>query len=249
MPDKRFQFEIIGHRGCEGLAKDNSIEAMEKAIELGIDRVEFDLRLTRDRKIVVFHDASIKLDGKRTRISSLTRTELFKEARKRETSIPSFSEVLNVCSGKIKIQAEIKDTGMEKLFWNDITSTGFPIKDLHVSSFNMANLRKVKDLKPGLEPVQLVYLLGATKVKKRTISRMNKHGIGSISLKKKYLNEERVKYCHDNGIRVIAYGVGEKRLARAKIMKIYESLIDDIGLDGFTSAYPNLVKEIIEGRK
>lgn len=44
---------VIGHRGAAGLAVENTIVAIRKALELGVKIVEVDVRLTSDRKIVV----------------------------------------------------------------------------------------------------------------------------------------------------------------------------------------------------
>ncbi len=50
---------ITAHRGGAGLMPENSLAAFENAIRLGADMVEFDVHLTRDREIVVIHDATL----------------------------------------------------------------------------------------------------------------------------------------------------------------------------------------------
>ena len=57
--------EIQGHRGARGLLPENTIPAFERAIELGVDVLEFDLGMTRDGVPVVHHDRA--LDPDRTR--------------------------------------------------------------------------------------------------------------------------------------------------------------------------------------
>ena len=57
--------EIQGHRGARGLLPENTIPAFERAIELGVDVLEFDLGMTRDGIPVVHHDRA--LDPDRTR--------------------------------------------------------------------------------------------------------------------------------------------------------------------------------------
>lgn len=47
--------KIIGHRGAAGLALENTTESFKKAMELDIDFIEFDVRLTKDRQLVVHH--------------------------------------------------------------------------------------------------------------------------------------------------------------------------------------------------
>ncbi|GGH16314.1 glycerophosphoryl diester phosphodiesterase [Alsobacter metallidurans] len=47
---------IIGHRGARNLWAENSLGGFRRTIDLGVDAVELDLHLTRDREIVVIHD-------------------------------------------------------------------------------------------------------------------------------------------------------------------------------------------------
>ena len=56
---------IIAHRGGSALAPENTLFAIRKAIELGADGVEFDLQITRDEEIVLYHDD--RLNPKTTR--------------------------------------------------------------------------------------------------------------------------------------------------------------------------------------
>jgi len=52
------KFIKVGHRGTRGLMPENTIPSMTKAIQLGADMVEMDIHITRDGKIVVYHDES-----------------------------------------------------------------------------------------------------------------------------------------------------------------------------------------------
>ena len=47
---------VIAHRGGSGLAPENTLAAFHKALEVGADGVELDVRLTRDGQVVVIHD-------------------------------------------------------------------------------------------------------------------------------------------------------------------------------------------------
>ncbi len=48
-------FEIVAHRGITTETPENTAPAFQRAIELGADAVEFDVRLTADRVPVVYH--------------------------------------------------------------------------------------------------------------------------------------------------------------------------------------------------
>jgi glycerophosphoryl diester phosphodiesterase len=49
-------FDQQGHRGCRGLMPENTIPAMIKALELGVNTLEMDAVISKDRKVVVSHD-------------------------------------------------------------------------------------------------------------------------------------------------------------------------------------------------
>ena len=68
---------IIGHRGAKGIAPENSLSGFKKAVELGIDGIELDVHLTKDRKLIVIHDMDLqRLAGLKIPIKQLTFKEL-----------------------------------------------------------------------------------------------------------------------------------------------------------------------------
>lgn len=50
---------VIAHRGASGSHPENTLPAFLRAIELGSDLVELDLRMTKDGHVVVIHDVSV----------------------------------------------------------------------------------------------------------------------------------------------------------------------------------------------
>ncbi|MFP4845478.1 glycerophosphodiester phosphodiesterase family protein [Winogradskyella sp. PE311] len=50
------QIDIQGHRGCRGLLPENSLQAFEKAIDLGVHTLELDIAITKDYKVVISHE-------------------------------------------------------------------------------------------------------------------------------------------------------------------------------------------------
>jgi len=49
-------FEIQGHRGCRGLLPENTIPAFLRAIDEGVETLELDVVISKDKKVVVSHD-------------------------------------------------------------------------------------------------------------------------------------------------------------------------------------------------
>ena len=50
---------VVGHRGTVKFAPENTVAAFKKAIELGADLIEIDVRETKDGHLVILHDASV----------------------------------------------------------------------------------------------------------------------------------------------------------------------------------------------
>jgi glycerophosphoryl diester phosphodiesterase len=50
---------VVAHRGDWRNAPENSLQAIENCIEMGVDMVEIDVRMTRDSQLVVIHDATL----------------------------------------------------------------------------------------------------------------------------------------------------------------------------------------------
>lgn len=50
---------VLAHRGGSHLAPEHTMVAFEKAISLGVDGFEIDIRLTKDEEIIVFHDETV----------------------------------------------------------------------------------------------------------------------------------------------------------------------------------------------
>ena len=55
-------FDKQGHRGCRGLMPENTIPAMLHALDLGVTTLEMDVCITKDKKVIVSHDAYFSHD-------------------------------------------------------------------------------------------------------------------------------------------------------------------------------------------
>ncbi len=62
-------FDLEGHRGCRGLMPENTVPAFLRALELGVNTLEMDVVISKDKQVVVSHEPyfnaafSIKPDG------------------------------------------------------------------------------------------------------------------------------------------------------------------------------------------
>ena len=101
---------IIAHRGIFDNKKvvENTINAFKKAITKGYT-IELDLHLTKDNKVVVFHDDNVdRLSDSKGFIKDKTFEELRNIKLLDGSVIPSFDEVLELVDGKVPLLIELK---------------------------------------------------------------------------------------------------------------------------------------------
>ncbi len=109
---KFFKNVFYAHRGLfdnESDAPENSLAAFQKAVDAGYG-MELDVQLTKDDKVVVFHDATLeRMCGVQGNVWDYTLEELkqFQLLNSNET-IPTFEEVLNLVAGKTPLIVEYK---------------------------------------------------------------------------------------------------------------------------------------------
>ena len=73
----------IAHRGASGYALENSFAAFDKALELNVDMIECDVRMTKDKKLILMHDKKFDRTTKgKGKISKITLSELKEKIKK-----------------------------------------------------------------------------------------------------------------------------------------------------------------------
>lgn len=101
----------VAHRGLHGDdIVENTMEAFINAVENGYN-IELDVQLTKDKQMVVFHDDSLKrMIGIDKNLYEFTYDELLrmKFFGSDTAYIPLFSDVCEICEGKVGIMIEIK---------------------------------------------------------------------------------------------------------------------------------------------
>ena len=99
----------VGHRGARAYEPENTLRSFKKAIELGVDAVELDVRKTKDGEIVVIHDADVKrtTDGEGL-VSDLTLKEIRELKTEKDERIPTLEETFDFLDKKVKIFVELE---------------------------------------------------------------------------------------------------------------------------------------------
>ncbi|MFP5356247.1 MAG: glycerophosphodiester phosphodiesterase family protein, partial [Gemmatimonadota bacterium] len=117
---------VVGHRGNCARAPENTLESFRQAVALGVDALEFDVRVTRDGEIVVFHDPTVqRTTGAEGAVAALTLAQLrtldagatfssdggrTHPYRARSVGVPTLAEVLEELPGTpVLIEIKVVD--------------------------------------------------------------------------------------------------------------------------------------------
>ncbi len=117
LPGKHIK--IVAHRGANKFAPENTLAAIKKALDIGVDMIEIDVHLTKDNQLIVIHDETLERTTNGSgRISGHTLLEL-KELDAGSwfskdfigEPLPTLDEVLEVINGQTTCLIEIKWEG------------------------------------------------------------------------------------------------------------------------------------------
>ena len=114
-PDRRPG--VIAHRGVVLEAPENTLPAVQKAIELGCAMAEIDLRYTSEGEVILMHDGTLErtTDGS-GRVSDMNLAQIRRLDAgtyfKREfigTRVPTLREAIDLARGKIQLYLDMKE--------------------------------------------------------------------------------------------------------------------------------------------
>jgi glycerophosphoryl diester phosphodiesterase len=105
-----FKPELIAHRGGPAYAPENTLAAFRNAIDIGVDRLEMDVQMTRDGALVIIHDETVdRTTNGNGPVAGLTLAELRALDAGNGEKIPTFEEVIALAkAGGVALLPEIK---------------------------------------------------------------------------------------------------------------------------------------------
>lgn len=245
---------ISAHRGASRNAPENTIEAFSKAIKLGADFIEIDVRTTADGAQVIMHDGSLKrttgLDAKveRTTLASIQELsagqwfgEDFKMAK-----VPTLEEVCEFARKENRTNGQ-----MVKLYVDckDI-NTGEVVRILNQyslldSAVFYGDLVVLKEIRKFSDRARLMPAYPGKKKMKKVIHKIKPY---AFDLSPSDLSEEIISMCHMNGVRVFSDLLGEydRPEVYRKAIGLHVDLIQTDDVSALMNTYNEFKKTIPE---
>ena len=227
---------VIAHRGANAYAPENTLAAFRLAAEQGAEAIEFDVRATADRHLVVIHDAalarttdrdgeiaSLTLEEVRRADAGVRRGEAFRGQR-----VPTLAEVLETARGRLLVDLELKAAGVEGLVADHLARAEMTA-DALVTSFLEDAVTAMRALDSGVA----VGLLQQWP----DVSRATDLGMDIYLPHVGALSSELVAICRARGLQIIPWTVRSEDEARTVLAH---------GVRGLVVDDPLLARRIIE---
>lgn len=226
--------QIIGHRGARGLAPENSKTAIKAAIQAGVDWVEFDVRCTKDGKVVLAHSPHTFKRTWRPRIVSRSSYEKLSKAKTiKNEPIATITEAFTSIGSKAKINVEIKSKGCAEVVVDHIeriVKTGTSYNHFMVSSFKVERLREVHRLNSQI-PLALLHGTRPHNFLKIRALRLSAVGFWHKRISKKLIEQAKIR-----GLSVYVYTVNKPKEAKK---------LENLGVDMIVTDHPDKIKTTI----
>jgi len=217
-------FSIIGHRGAKGLGLDyeNTLKGISYALKLGVDLVEVDVRLSKDKVPIILHDENFK---RVANVSLKPRDMLYDEIKLKiriggTEPVPSLREVLECVDGQSGLFIEIKEPEAVNPVLNVLKEYKYP-EWVAIVSFHEEVLEKIAYMKPEIV-TGLIYAKPPGKI------------VEAKKLKAKIVlphfrlaTAKAVAFAHRLKLKVVAWTVNEP----GQIIKLAANKVDAIATD------------------
>ena len=231
---------IVAHRGFKMKFPENTLAAFQAAIDVGAPMVELDVMLSRDRKLIVIHDATLE---RTTNGHGLVHDYTLEELKRldagswfhtdfQDQRLPELGEVLELTNGRVITNIEIKSNAYEphhpadaiEKQVVDLLKQQKAMDAVLISSFNSDILRQISEMaeRPALA------FISSNPANDQTVKFCCDIGAFSWHPNQRIVTGDQVKMMQDAGIRVFPFNVDTAEdCARMIGMKVDGVITDD----------------------
>jgi glycerophosphoryl diester phosphodiesterase len=218
-------FEIVAHRGIPNEAPENTIASFQRAVDLGADAVELDVRLTSDRIPVVYHYFYLDVN---TTASGAVFDFTFEQLKNvkvlcrenpaaKEGSISTLCEIMDIFGGKIGLEVEIKGPEPEaaEIIGNILNKHKKIWDTIEVTSYEPALLLAIQNACPGIT-TDLLFprsenWMKLDVIQYQAIHRSRLAYVRGVHLHPTQLSETVVNALHEQGLEIHTWDVNDEQ--------------------------------------
>jgi glycerophosphoryl diester phosphodiesterase len=217
---------IVGHRGARGLAPENTLASVTKALEYSVDYVEVDLRVTGDGAVVLHHNRVLKINSSNKFVIKRTKLQLLKTVK---PDLATLDELLELMRKKqpiliLEIKPGVNVRPIVKVIKQALKS-GYPLDKLVIGSKSQRILILIRKSMPE---IGLIVIEPWSGIRARLRSRQVKTSM--VSMNQLWLWRGFLRATEHSDYQLFAYTLNDPE--KAKLWEKY-------GLDGVITDFPD----------
>ncbi|MFX1328464.1 MAG: glycerophosphodiester phosphodiesterase [Promethearchaeota archaeon] len=234
---------VFAHRGASGYEIENTIPSFKRAVSMGAG-IETDLQITKDGKLICFHDSFIERKREYFSINSLNYDEImdikFKDGRK----IPLLEEVFQFFidkASKSRYSFDIvnRKVGLELL---NLAEKYSLLNKIEITDRRLAVLSQLRE-KSG--EIKLIYTIPENSKSFNTqslnVERLKRGDISTVNLQCTRFIEDKFKVIVDNDLKCYIWGVNTKKYMKRVIKLKYR----DQRVEAIYTDYPDKLINLV----
>ena len=202
--------KVIAHRGASGYEPENTLLAIQAAMDLMVDAIEIDVHLAGN-DLVVIHDRWLdKTTNGKGRVSETTLEAIKQLDAGKGQTVPTLWEVLSLVNGRCELHIELKSEKtvkpILKTLYRALDELDFTQLQFVISSFNHHLLRDIKMLDNTWRIGALCATLPLEYA--RFAQKLNAY---SVNVDVDFINQKFVDDAHERGLKIFVYTVEHAR--------------------------------------
>ena len=196
--------KIIAHRGARGLAPENTVASLQKALEYKVDMVEFDVRVTKDAVPVLHHGQRlVDASGNSLNLANYD----YEELKDHKPDLMTLEEALKNFAGKVPLYIEVKGGESAEPIARVIKT--YRHNKLFIGSKNQRTLRKMHKLLPDVPKIVIETWSGI-----RAVQRARQVDTKILSMYRRVLWFGFIHAMKRRGYELYAYTLNDPKKAR-----------------------------------
>lgn len=238
---------IFGHRGASGYSPGNTMTSFRKAVEFKVG-IETDVRLTKDNKLICFHDPVIRLGNSWKKVNDLSFKELnlirFKDGKK----VPL---IKNVFESFKKENYDLKysfDIGSKKA-GKRLVEIAAEYELVPKIQINVTSYQYIRYLRNNFRYLKVVFTVPheISKIDNSKIDfgKLHELDIKIINIRRNKHLIENFRYVIENDFQCYVWGINSK----SSMKRIIELNHKGEGITAAYTDYPDVLKSLVQKKE
>lgn len=233
---------VTAHRGSSRAAPENTLAAIQQAIDDGADDAEIDVQETLDGAVIVMHDADLmRIAGDRRKIWETSLAELqsvdagswFDKAFAAQR-VPTLQQAIEIARGKIGLNIELKFNGHDRDLvgrtLSVVRESGFGAECV-ISSLDHSAFQRVRAIDPRIPVGAIVGV---------SIGDVSRLQADFISINVAHVNRQLIRKLHRQGKQIHVWTVNDEKTMSDMI---------ELGVDSILTDEPQRLVQLLKARQ